>query len=100
MLDGYPLPTIESIVNEVAKWKYISTLDLKSAHHQLQTNLKDRHFTDFQSGNELYQWKYFPSGLTSGVPAFQPTINEFIAEHNLKIKRQKKCSTNFLVIVT
>ena len=30
-LDAYPLPSIESIVNEVAKWKRISTLDLKSA---------------------------------------------------------------------
>ena len=32
-LDAYPLPRIESIVNEVAKWQYISTLDLKSAYH-------------------------------------------------------------------
>ena len=54
MLDAYPLPTIESIVNEVAKWKYISTLDLKSAYHQIQINPKDRHFTAFQSGNEMY----------------------------------------------
>ena len=30
-LDAYPLPSIESIVNEVAKWKHINTLDLKSA---------------------------------------------------------------------
>ena len=57
MLDAYPLPTIESIVNEVAKWKYICTLDLKSAYHQIQINPKDRHFTAFKSGNELYQWK-------------------------------------------
>ena len=29
MLDAYSLPTIKSLVNEIAKWKYISTLDLK-----------------------------------------------------------------------
>ena len=84
MLDAYPLPTIESIVNEVAKWKYISTLDLKSACHQIQINSKDRHFTAFQSGNELYQWKYLPFGLTNVVPTFQRAINEFIAKHDLK----------------
>ena len=35
-LDAYPLPSISSIVNQVAKWKYISTLDLKSEYHQIQ----------------------------------------------------------------
>ena len=79
MLNAYPLPTIESIVNAVAKWKCISTLDLKSAYHQIQINPKDRHFTAFQSGNELYQWKYLPFGLTNAVPAFQRAINEIIA---------------------
>ena len=47
MLDAYPLPTIESIVNEVAKWKYISTLNLKSTYYQIQINPKDRQFTAF-----------------------------------------------------
>ena len=56
MLDAYPLPTIELIVNEVAKWKYISTLDLKSAYHLIRINPEDRPFTAFQSGNDLYQW--------------------------------------------
>ena len=83
MLDAYPLPTIESIVNKVAKWKYISTFDLKSAYHQIQINPKDRHFT-FQSGYKLYQWKYLPFGLTNAVPAFQRAINEFIAKYDLK----------------
>ena len=35
-LDAYPLPSIDSIINEVAKWKCISTLDLKSAYHQIK----------------------------------------------------------------
>ena len=55
MLDAYPLPTIKSIVDEVAKWKYIATLNLKSAYHQIQINPKDQHFIAFQSSNELYQ---------------------------------------------
>ena len=35
-LDACPLPSIESIVNEVAKWKRISTLDLKSTYYQIK----------------------------------------------------------------
>ena len=43
-LDAYPLPNIKFIVNEVAKWKRISTLDLKSAYHQIKNYSKNRHY--------------------------------------------------------
>ena len=83
-LDAYPLPSISSIVNQVAKWKYISTLDLKSAYHQIQIRPKDRPYTAFLSGSELYQWKVMPFGLTNAVPAFQRVMNQFIKRHDLK----------------
>ena len=77
-LEAYPLPSIDAIVNEVAKWKCISTLDLKSAYDQIKIRPDDRPFTAFQSGSELYQWKVMPFGLTNAVPAFQRVMNEFI----------------------
>ena len=83
-LDAYPLPSIESIVNEVAKWKRISTLDLKSAYHQIKIHPKDRPYTAFQSGLELYLWKVMPFGLANAVPAFQRVMNEFINRYKLK----------------
>ena len=83
-LDAYPLPSISSIVNQVAKWKYISTLDLKSTYHQIQIRPKDRPYTAFQSGMELYQWKVMPFGPTNAVPAFQRVMNQIIKRHNLK----------------
>lgn len=33
-LDAYPLPKIENVVNEVARGKWYSAIDLKSAYHQ------------------------------------------------------------------
>ena len=51
----YHLSSIESIANEVAKWKDISTLNLKSAYHRIQIRPEDRLHTAFQSGLELYQ---------------------------------------------
>ena len=83
-LDAYPLPSIESIVNEVAKWNCISTLDLKSAYHQIESRPEDRPYTAFQSGSELYQWKVLPFGLTNAVPVFQRVMNQFIERHKLK----------------
>ena len=83
-LDAYPLPSIESIVNEVAKWKRISTLDLKSAYQQIKIHPKDRPYTAFQSGLELYQWKVMPFGLANALPAFQRVMNQFIDRYKLK----------------
>ena len=51
-LDAYPLHLIEEIINEVAKWNVISTLDLQSAYHQIPIHPKDRPYTAFQSGQE------------------------------------------------
>ena len=53
-LDAYPLPQIEDIVSELSKYKVCTTIDLKSAYLQIELNLRDREFTSFQVGRELY----------------------------------------------
>ena len=83
-LGTYPLPSISSIVNQVAKWKYISTIDLKSAYHKIQIQAKDCPYTAFQSRSEWYQWKVMPIGLTNAIPAFQQVTNQFLKCHDLK----------------
>ena len=60
------------------------TLDLKSANYQIQIRPKDRPYTTFQSGSELYQWKVMPFGPINAVPAFQRVMNQFIKRHDLK----------------
>ena len=83
-LDAYPLPQIEDIVSELSKYKVFTTVDLKSAYHQIELNPRDREFTAFQAGQELYQWRRLPFGLTNAVPEFQRAINAFVTENNLR----------------
>jgi len=83
-LDAYPLPRIDEIVNELAQYRVFTTVDLKSAYHQLELNPRDREFTAFQSGNALYQWRRLPFGLTNAVPEFQRTIDYILRENDLK----------------
>ena len=61
-----------------------TTVDLKSAYHQIELNPRDREFTAFQAGQELYQWRRLPFGLTNAVPEFQRAINVFVTENNLR----------------
>ena len=60
-----------------------TTIDLKSAYHQIKLNPRDQEFTAFQAGRELCRWRRLPFGVTNAVPQFQRAINAFVTENNL-----------------
>lgn len=82
-LDAYPLPKIETIVNEVAKYKFYSTIDLSSAYHQIPIVEGEKPYTAFEADGRLFQFKRIPFGVTNGVPAFQRVINGIISQEKL-----------------
>ena len=84
VLDAFPLPLIEEIVQEVAKYKFYSVVDLSSAYYQIEIPYEDRHYTAFEAAGGLYQFTRIPMGVTNGVPAFQRIMNNFISEKSLK----------------
>jgi len=48
-LDAYPLPNIEELVNIVAQDKYYSSLDLRSAYHQVPLLPEEKQYTTFEA---------------------------------------------------
>ena len=52
-LDAYPLTRIDDQVNELAKFKVFSTLDLKSAYHQVPLLFKEKPYTAFEANSKL-----------------------------------------------
>ena len=81
-LDAYPLPNLEKMVEKISKYKYYSTLDLKSAYHQIPIQVKDKPFTAFEAAGRLYQFKRIPFGVTNGVASFQRIINSVIEKEH------------------
>ena len=79
-LDAYPLPNLEVMVEKIAENKYFSTLDLKSAYHQIPIKPKDKPYTAFEAAGNLYQFQRIPFGVTNGVASFQRIINTIIKE--------------------
>ena len=75
LLDAYPLPHIEDLVNNVAQDKYYSSLDLLSVYHQILLLSEEKHYTAFEAGGKLFQYKRLPFGVTNGVPTFQRAID-------------------------
>ena len=84
LLDAYPLPKIDKIVNKVANDRFYSSLDLKSAYHHVPLLERERPFTAFEAMGKLYQYRRLPFDVSNGASAFQRVINDFILHHNLK----------------
>ena len=82
LLDAYPLPRIQDVVQNVARYQIYSTLDLTSAYHQVELPPSDRPYTAFEADNALWQWKRIPFGLTNAVPCFQRIIDDIIKSNN------------------
>ena len=79
-LDAYLLPKIQELVESVAKYRVFSTLDLKSAYHQIPLLLSERDKTAFEANGEFCR---LPFGLTNVVASFQRIMNDFIRDNEL-----------------
>ena len=82
-LDAYPLPRIDEMENELAKYSVFSTFDLRSAYHQIKIIESERKYTAFEANEKLYEFNRIPFGVKNGVAVFQRTT-QFVESKNLK----------------
>lgn len=83
LLDAYPLPNISEMINNIAQYRIFSTLDLKSAYHQIPILEEERQYTAFEALGKLYHFKRIPFGVTNGVACFQRIMNNIIENEGL-----------------
>ena len=83
LLDTYPLPRIEDMVNEIASYRVYSTLDLTSAYHQVAIKPEEGKYTAFEAAGSLYQFCRIPFGVTNGVASFQRVMDDIIKRDDL-----------------
>ncbi|BHF58955.1 hypothetical protein SprV_0100191000 [Sparganum proliferum] len=84
LLDAYPSPRIDEMVERIANYDTYSTLDLKSAYHQIPIGVEERPYTALEACGRLYHFCRIPFGVTNGVACFQRTIDDIIARERLK----------------
>ena len=84
LLDAYPLPRIDDMLNDIAQNNVFSTVDMLSAYHQYKIADSDKPYTAFEADGGLYQFKRLPFGVTNGVSAFQRQMDNFVAENGLQ----------------
>ena len=77
--DAYPLPRMDSILRKLQKARYISTLDLSSAYHQIPLKESSRPVTALTvPGMGLFHFKRLPYGMSTAGASFQRLIDMVI----------------------
>ena len=70
ILDKYPLPRIEDLLDRLARANCISSLDLTQGYHQVQIEEGDIHKTAFVSRYGSFEFTVLPFGLTNAPSTF------------------------------
>jgi hypothetical protein len=63
-------PPIQELLQKFNGTKYLTSLDLSSAFHQIQLDEESRQFTAFLFDSTVYQFKRVPYGFKNALPAF------------------------------
>lgn len=83
--DRYPIPDTSTILANLGKMKYFTTIDLASGFHQIPLNNNDIEKTAFSVNNGKYEFVRLPFGLKNAPAIFQRVMDDVLHEHIGKI---------------
>ncbi|KAL0157406.1 hypothetical protein M9458_048652, partial [Cirrhinus mrigala] len=69
--DSHPLPRVDDTLDALAGAVWFSTLDFSNGYWQVEVVEEDREKIAFTTGQDLYQWRSMPVGLSNAPATFQ-----------------------------
>lgn len=70
-LDGYPLPVIDEIIQNLGRAKFFSSFDLSSGFHHIKLDEDSKKYTAFSTPDGHFHFNRLPFGLKNSPPTFQ-----------------------------
>ncbi|GBM06020.1 Retrovirus-related Pol polyprotein from transposon 17.6 [Araneus ventricosus] len=77
VLDSYPLPRMDDLLQSAKHTTFMSTIDLKSGYHQINVHPADRDKTAFVCPFGTFRFKRMPFGLRNAPATFQRLMDMF-----------------------
>lgn len=78
--DHFPIPRIDTLLDNIGRNRIFTTLDLQSGYHQMLLHESDVPKTAFVTHRGQYQFKVLCFGLTNAPSAFQRLMNSIFRD--------------------
>ena len=91
--EKHPIPTLESIVDDMNGSIYFSKLDMKEAYNQIELAEQSRYLTNFHTDEGLMRYTRLCYGINNAFEQFQKGLDQNIG----KIKNVKFISDDLII---
>ncbi len=78
--DAYPIPNINTMLNQLTKAKVFSTIDLTHGYYQIPMQERSKKYTAFACEFGFFEFNVLPMGITNACETFQRLINNVLGE--------------------
>jgi hypothetical protein len=75
----FPIPVFDELIDELAKARWFTTLDLNVGYHHIRLKLGEEFKTTFQTHFSHFEFTFMAFGLCGAPGTFQGAMNQTLA---------------------